>query len=91
MRAGLQEILDLEQVELYVFRGRTREVRTRPAGGGFVVAYRGWLEDTEIEVRIPGGPGELTLIRRATLRRNEAGRYYVDQPPTAALARYPTR
>ena len=34
MRAGLQEILDLEQVELYVFRGRTREgSETRVFGG----------------------------------------------------------
>jgi acyl-CoA thioesterase-2 len=34
VRAGLQEILDLEQVELYVFRGRTRPVtETRVFGG----------------------------------------------------------
>ena len=34
VRAGLQQILDLEQVELYVFRGRTRETtETRVFGG----------------------------------------------------------
>lgn len=69
----------IDRVEVRA-QGRRWVLRPRAAGGGILMGFRGWLEATTVQLRLPDGRTETHRFGKAGLRRNPDGSEVVIAP-----------